>query len=289
MEQVTITAHAKINLSLDIIGRRADGYHELDTVMQSISLADTIYLAKTGDTTVSVHCDNLDLPQGRDNIADQAARAYFQAARLPVHGVSIDIKKRIPSQAGLGGGSADAAAVLFGLGLLFGELPQDILRETGASVGADVPFCLLGGCCRAKGIGEQLSPLPLLPDCTILVVKPAVGMSTAAAYAAYDRLPAGQPPHTEAMVSALHGGDLAEIGTAVDNVFAKTVSIPTVETIRSTLRTAGATGACMSGSGTAVFGLFASEAEARHCASAFSGTQTACWICHPVAAGCLPA
>lgn len=288
MEQITLTAHAKINLSLDIIGRRVDGYHELDTVMQSISLSDTVHLKKTAGTALSVYCDNTALPQGENNIAYQAAMAYFQAAGLPARGLSISIKKHIPSQAGLGGGSADAAAVLRGCCLLFGPLLEDTLIQAGASVGADVPFCLTGGCRRAKGIGEQLSPLPLLPDCTILIGKPEIGMSTTSAYAAYDHLPAGQPPHTVTLITALHCGNLEQIGNALDNVFIKTVPLPAVETICSAMCIAGAAGACMSGSGTAVFGLFAKEAHAHRCMQALSGTQTAFFLCHPVDVGCQP-
>lgn len=288
MEQITLTAHAKINLSLDITGRRTDGYHELDTVMQSISLSDTVHLIKTAGTALSVCCDSTALPQGQDNIAYRAAMAYFQAVGLPARGLSISIEKHIPSQAGLGSGSADAAAVLRGCCSLFGSLPEDTLIQAGASVGADVPFCLTGGCRRAKGIGEQLSPLPLLPDCTILIGKPEIGMSTPSAYAAYDRLPAGQPPHTDALIAALHCGNLEQIGNALDNVFAKTVPLPAVEMICSAMCTAGAAGACMSGSGTAVFGLFTEETQARHCMQALSGTQIFFSLCRPVDVGCQP-
>lgn len=288
MKQIVLQASAKINLSLDITGRRADGYHELDTVMQSVSLADTVELSKTADGTISVRCDDTSIPQGGDNIAHRAALAYFDAAGLPAQSVSVFIRKRIPSQAGLGGGSADAAAVLHGLCALFSPLPEDALLRAGASAGADVPFCLTGGTLRARGIGELLSPVPVLPACPMLIVKPPIGMSTAAAYAAYDHLPTGCPPRTGALLTALEDGSLDAIGAALDNAFANASPLPAVESIRRTLRAAGAVGACMSGSGTAVFGLFADEHTARHCAGTFDGTGVACFLCHPVSTGCIP-
>ncbi|MFT9056358.1 MAG: 4-(cytidine 5'-diphospho)-2-C-methyl-D-erythritol kinase [Ethanoligenens sp.] len=288
MEQITLQAYAKINLTLDIIGRRTDGYHELDTVMQSVSLADTVQLTKMPGGGLSVRCDNAQLPQDKENIAYRAAMTYFETAHMPVQDVSIVIRKQIPSQAGLGGGSADAAATLIGLCTLFGSLPTETLLQAGASIGADVPFCLTGGCLRARGIGELLSPLPLLPECTILIAKPAVGMSTADAYAAYDRLPVGQPPYTNALIAALSGRNLQKIGAALDNVFAKTAPLPAVEAIRTTMHAAGAAGACMSGSGTAVFALFADEVAARRCAASLSGAQITLFICQPIHAGCIP-
>lgn len=285
MKQVTLSAYAKINLSLDITGRRADGYHELDTVMQSVSLADTVRLVKIAGNAIALQCDRADLPQGPGNLAHQAAVAYFQAARQPVQGVSIFIKKQIPSQAGLGGGSADAAAVLRGLCTLFGNIPEDALLQAGASVGADVPFCLTGGCLRAQGIGEKLSLLPPLPHCIILIAKPAVGMSTAAAYAAYDRLPDKPPFHTGNLVNALSSGRLELTGTSLDNAFIKASSIPEIGSLCSALRAGGAVGTCMSGSGTAVFGLFAEQATARQCAASFANRQTDCFLCRPEAVG----
>lgn len=288
MEQIVLRAYAKINLSLDITGRRADGYHDLDTVMQSVSLADTVDLAKTADGIISVRCDDAAIPQDGENIAHRAALAYFDAAGLPVQGVSVGIRKRIPSQAGLGGGSADAAAVLRGLCALFAPLPEDALLRAGASVGADVPFCLTGGCLRAQGIGERLSPVPALPDCTVLIAKPPVGMSTVAAYAAYDRLPAGYPPRTGALIHALDCGSLSAVGAALDNVFASAAPLPAVESLCHALRAGGASGACMSGSGTAVFGLFTDAADARLCAETLSGNGAACFLCRPVPVGYTP-
>lgn len=290
MERIVLAAHAKINLALDITGRRADGLHELDTIMQSVSLADEVELVKAPGTDIAVRCEGAVsggvLPQGERNIAYRAARAYFQAAGFPAEGVSISIRKRIPTQAGLGGGSADAAAVLEGMARLFpAELSPEELLKAGVLVGADVPFCLTGGCLRARGIGERLSPLPPLPDCAVLIAKPEGGVSTAAAYAAYDRQETHGAPHTGALCAVLEEGRLGKVGARMGNVFAEVLPLSAVERLCADLRSAGAAGSCMSGSGSAVFGLFADEPSARSAAAAFSDEQAEAFFCRPVEKG----
>lgn len=284
MERVVLEARAKVNLTLDIAGRRADGYHELDTVMQSVTLCDEVSLRKAAGASIAVSCDAPGLPQGQDNIAHRAASAYFTAAGLPASGVTIGIHKRIPSQAGLGGGSADAAAVLAGLALLFpAGLSRDALLRAAARVGADVPFCLTGGTLRARGVGERLSAVPALPACTVLVAKPEVGVSTAEAYVAFDRLGQGTAARTPALCAALRGGGLAAVGAALGNAFVDALALPEVAALCAALRAGGAVGVCMSGSGSAVYGLFDDEAAARAQVAALG--RASCSVCSPAACG----
>ncbi len=282
MDEVTLRAYAKINLTLDLTGRRADGYHTLESVMQSVTLCDELTLRRTRGA-LAVRCDMAALPQGEANIAHRAACAYFAAAGLPVRGVDISIRKRIPAQAGLGGGSADAAAAIAGLARLFPVgLGHRSLLEIAADVGADVPFCLTGGTQLAAGIGERLFRLPAMPDCAVLIVKPAENISTAAAYAAFDAANQTFPGRTPACRAALAGGSAAELAQALGNAFADALAPPFVSALCARLRRAGALGTCMSGSGSAVFGLFS-----RYAAAAAFPAQAGetCLVCRPARAG----
>lgn len=283
MDELTLRAHAKVNLTLDITGRRADGYHTLDSVMQSVSLCDEVTLRRTDGAALTVRCDTARLPQGAGNIAHRAALSYFAAAELPAHGVEIFIRKRIPMQAGLGGGSADAAAALAGLAHLFPVgLGHRALLEIAAGVGADVPFCLTGGTLRAQGAGERLSSLPALADCAVLIVKPAENTPTAAAYAAFDAAAQSISRRTDALCAALAGGKIAPVAAAMGNAFADALTPPFEADLCARLRAAGALGACMSGSGTAVFGLFADEATAAGFCARKGETRL---LCRPARAG----
>ena len=284
--RVALLARAKINLTLDILGRRPDGYHEIETVMQSVTLADRVILRRTGRGGVAVESNNLSLPRGRDNLASRAAEAFFRAAGIANPGVSVRIDKRIPVAAGLAGGSADAAAVLRGLNLLFGtHMDEPRIREAGLSVGADVPFCLTGGTCLARGIGERLEPAGTLPTCAIVIVKPIESVSTAAAYASFDRLTSVRRPDTRAMLAALAAGDLAAVCTGLGNVFEQSESLPSVARIREQMRRDGALGVCMSGSGPSVYGIYADEARAGVSAARLRKSSGAVFICRPAAAG----
>ncbi|MCL6614831.1 MAG: 4-(cytidine 5'-diphospho)-2-C-methyl-D-erythritol kinase [Firmicutes bacterium] len=210
---VILAARAKINLSLDVRRRRPDGYHELDTVFQSLALHDTVMLRRVA-SGVEIACDQAGLPLGPKNLAYRAAEAVRRAYGVD-YGVRIDLKKRIPVAAGLGGGSADAAAVLRGLPALWGlpALPPDRLQALACDLGADVPFCLLGGTARGRGIGELLEPLPGLSGCDVLLVKPRAWLSTARVY---ERLDLGRAVHPEmdAVVEAIRRRDLLALGGA---------------------------------------------------------------------------
>lgn len=258
-----IAAHAKTNLFLDITGRRADGYHLIDTVFQSVALCDVVAVKLAGDITL--RCDAPGIPCDGRNIAHRAAAAFYARTGLS-GGADIWIEKHIPQEAGLGGGSADGAAVLFALNRLHGgPLSTQALCEAGLSVGADLPFCLLGGTARATGVGEALTPLPALSGAPIVIVKPPFGISTAAAYRAYDERP---PAPRRALDLA---GVLSLDPGALYNVFEElTDRRGEIAAIRRALCDGGASAALMSGSGSAVFGIFKTEAEAAESASALS-------------------
>lgn len=284
--QLVLLARAKINLTLDILGRRPDGYHEIETVMQSVTLSDRIILRRTGQGGVAVESSDLSLPRGRNNLACRAAEAFFRTAGIANPGISVRIDKRIPVAAGLAGGSADAAAVIRGLDRLFGtQLDEPRLLEAGLSVGADVPFCLTGGTRLARGIGERLECTGALPACALVIVKPLESVSTAAAYAAFDRLPSVRRPDTRAMLAALEAGDLTAVAAGVCNVFEQSERLPSVERIRDQMRRDGAMGVCMSGSGPSVYGIYADEAQAGSSAAHLRQSSGAVFVCRPSAGG----
>jgi 4-diphosphocytidyl-2-C-methyl-D-erythritol kinase len=265
--RAVVLAPGKVNLSLDITGTTADGYHTLDTVMQAVDLCDVGVISKQPGGEMRVSCSRPDVPENAANIAYKAARIFFSQLDLPVQGMSIHIDKIIPMEAGLAGGSADAAAVLRGMNHLFAAgVSEEKLRELGETVGADVPFCLAGGCHRARGKGELLTPLPTLPDCVLLLAKPPTGVSTRHAYSLYDQH-SGQLTHpdTQSMLAAIKTRDLPGIGQNMVNVFEELTKLDEVARLKSILLRGGALGAALSGSGSAVVGLFAGEEEAAEC------------------------
>ncbi len=260
-----VKAYAKINLTLDVTGKREDGFHTLDTVMQSISLSDDVTLEQTAEPGVRMRCSKGYLPVNEKNTAYRAACLFFERCGIRSAGLVIDIQKRIPTRAGMGGGSADAAAVLRGLNELYGaglKLPQ--LMELGEKIGADVPFCVHGGTCRCTGTGEILEPMPPLPACFLAVCKPPVGISTPRAYALLDSRPMSRVFSTPKMVTALETGDLRQIGKCLSNRFDQVMGLMQVRDVKKVMLAAGALGAMMTGSGSAVFGIFKTEAAARN-------------------------
>ena len=276
-----IDAPAKINLTLDITGRRADGYHLLRSVMQTVDLCDTVTLIPGGEG-IRLTVSDETLPADERNTAWKAAALFYEAAEL-TPAVDILIEKRIPQQAGMAGGSADAAAVLRGLNKLYDRpLTDSVLLILGEKIGADVPFCLLGGTMLAEGIGEELTALPTLPPVWITVVKPDVGVSTAAAYAAVDS--ADIPLHTEretALLAALRGGDVAGVAANVFNVFEDALALPEVAEVKAALAAFAPLGCQMTGSGSAVFAMFDSEDRATEAATALEALG-ATFVCRPM-------
>lgn len=285
LEEIRLLAMAKLNLTLDIRGRRADGYHEIETVMQSVTLADTVRLHRTGSGRLELRCSDSALPAGPENLAWRAAEAFFRAAGRSNSGIAMEIRKEIPAGAGLAGGSADAAAVLAGLDcLLDTHCGRERLCAVGASLGADIPFCLTGGTCLARGKGERLEPVPALPACEIVVAKPAESVSTAAAYRAFDRIADPVHPRLPAVTAALAAGDLAGVARNLGNVFEQAGAPAAVAAIRAAMREEGALGSAMTGSGSAVFGLFDCPERAKSCAARL-GERMAAFLCRPAARG----
>ena len=283
MDQVTEKAYAKLNLSLDVLRRREDGYHEMRMVMQSISLADDVTLLRQdGDVTIRTNLKYL--PCDDRNIAVRAARLFFAETGLP-GGVAITIKKRVPVCSGMAGGSSDAAAVLRGLCRLFGVAPGGKeLRRMAGMLGSDVAFCVAGGTALATGRGELLEDLPPLPDCLIVVCKPHFSISTPELFSRIRCERIRCRPDTDGLIGALGAGDLKNLARRMYNVFEDVLprSAGDVSAIRQTLMEHDALGAVMTGTGSAVFGLF-DDAEAAMSARAdLRETYDECFLARPV-------
>ncbi len=251
-------AYAKINLTLDVLGKRPDGYHDLKSVMQTISIRDDIEIDVGTGRPWCLRCDQEGIPCDEGNLAWKAAKIYLDAVKKDPEGLEIRITKRIPSQAGLGGGSADAAAVLRALNRYYGE-PLSILAlaELGAQVGSDVPFCTLCGTAMVEGRGERLRALPNMPECVFVVCKPDFSSSTPELYRKLDEAGIGVRPNNQAMESALLAGDLGKIAENVCNVFDPVVTAEHLELnyIKSICHSYGALTQQMTGSGSAVFAI----------------------------------
>jgi 4-diphosphocytidyl-2-C-methyl-D-erythritol kinase len=260
--EVWLRAFGKVNYALDVLGLRADGYHEISTVMQSISLADEVQLQRAaGGFDLSLEPEEVKIGSQERNTTYLAWKALQGLAgeELPV---KVTLRKEIPAGAGLGGGSANAAAVLVGLNELFSlGLRGDELRGIGVGIGADVPFCISGGTALGQGVGEILTPLPSPPAHRLVVAKPPRSADTAGMYRAYDETETESMRSVEPVVSALRSGSLPVLAAAVGNDLAPVTRrfIPEVATLERTLLASGALGASMSGSGTAVYGIFDDE------------------------------
>lgn len=262
MTEIEVGAYAKINLFLDITGRRSDGYHELNNIMQRIELHDNVTVHITErETGINVRCDNPDIPCDKRNIAYKAAEAYLNAAGVNAK-IDIEITKAIPVMAGLGGSSADGAAVLKALNSHFKRLDNDELLKTAAGLGADVPFCLFGSAAYCKGIGELMTAAEPLSDCTLLIVKPDFSCSTARGYGMYDLNPIADRGEPAALLKALKEGDLDAVGKGLYNVFEPLYNDGRLEAIKDELTENGALGALLSGSGSAVYGIFSDRDKA---------------------------
>ena len=276
MEIITESAFAKINLTLDVLGKRPDGYHDIRSIMQTISLRDDVVINVDTDAPWAVHCyreviedpkaeqsevrlETDGFPQDADNLAWRVAEAFFARTGKRTSGLEIFINKRIPTEAGLGGGSADAAAVLRGLNRYYGEpLSIAALCETGEAVGSDVPFCVLCGTAQVEGRGELLTQIPGVPEFFVVVCKPDFSVSTAELYAKLDEEFIEKRPDHRAMMSNLQKGELLGVGGSLCNVFEPLVLKDHFDLnyIRSMMITYGAYGAQMTGSGSAVFGIY---------------------------------
>ncbi len=259
MAEMRETAWAKLNLTLDVLGKRPDGYHELCMVMQSVALSDTVTI-RQGGAGISVRSNLEFLPTGPTNLAASAAIRLCEAAGRDWNGLEIVLDKKIPVCAGLAGGSSDAAAVLRGLNRELGlNYSLQELARIGEQVGSDVPYCVYGSTMLARGRGEVLTPLPPLPWCYVVLCKPRYSISTPELFRRIDGVRLTCRPDTAGMEEALQAGDLAGAARRMYNVFEDVLPRPVgtaVAEIKRTLIEAGALGACMSGTGPTVFGLF---------------------------------
>lgn len=276
---LTVKAFAKINLTLDVLGKRPDGYHNVDMVMQSISLCDQIVLEKNSLEGIALSCNRRDIPTNESNTAYKAAKLFFDYAGIK-KGATIYINKKIPSQAGLGGGSADAAAVLHGLNNVFeAGFSLDELCEVAKHVGSDVPFCVHGGTMLATGTGTTLSALSPMPYCVYIVIKPPVDVSTAEAYRRCDlRDLSDKKTHSTMLIRAIEDEDIAEISKHLYNDFEEVMDILLVSQIKNTLLKKGAKGALMTGSGSAVYGVFDNIDTAAECGRYIARTMKSCEV-----------
>ncbi len=274
MQIITESAFAKINLTLDVLRKREDGYHDIKSIEQTISLRDDVVINLGTKEPWQVHCyrevlpeiegeesvlDTQGLPQDDDNLAWKAAKIYFDRTNIDPDGIEIFINKRIPTEAGLGGGSADAAAVLRALNRHYGApMSLPALCELGFSVGADVPFCTMCGTALVEGRGEKLTRLPEIKEFFVVVCKPEFSVSTPELYRKIDEVVIDKRPDHNAMMSNLQKGELLGIGGSMCNVFEPVVMKDhfDINYIKSMMITYGAYGAQMTGSGSAVFGIF---------------------------------
>ncbi|SCH26727.1 4-diphosphocytidyl-2-C-methyl-D-erythritol kinase [uncultured Clostridium sp.] len=262
-----VQANAKLNLTLDVLGKRPDGYHDMRMVMQSITLSDTLTVKENGGRGLRVGTNLHFLPNNEKNLAAQAALRFWEARGTGVKGLDITIEKRIPVCAGMAGGSSDAAAVLRALNQMEGE-PFSILElaRIGERVGSDVPYCVLGGTALAEGRGEVLTPLPPLPHCWVVVCKPPFPISTPELFAQLDRVRVTRRPDTQGVMDALAAEDLEGVARRMYNVFEDVLpdrQRSRVADIKNTLIHCGALGATMSGTGPSAFGLFTQLEKAK--------------------------
>ena len=263
MDEIELRAHGKINLSLDVLGRRNDGYHEVKMIMHTVALHDGIFIKKERERGIRMECNLPSLPTNEENLMVRAAKAIMDEFSIE-EGLSLRLMKRLPVAAGMAGGSADAAAVFHGMNQLFHlNLSTEELEKRAVKFGADIPFCLHKGCYLSEGIGEKLKKLPTLPPCTILLVKPAFSLSTKLIYKNLhlENFTDKEHPEVDDMIEKLESGDLEEICKLGGNLLEK-VSIslrPEIQAIKDFLIKEGALLSLMSGTGPTVFGIFPEE------------------------------
>ena len=267
MDEITVQAPAKLNLTLDVLGRREDGYHDLKMVMQSITLADRLTLRPGRAPGIQVSSSFHFLPTGEKNLAGKAAVCFYQALGRPARDLDIAITKHVPVCAGMAGGSSDAAAVLRALNQLEGSpFSPEELAHVGEGVGSDVPYCVLGCTALAQGRGEVLTPLSPLPHCWVVACKPDFPVSTPELFARIDSCRIRRRPDADGLMAALDQGDLMEVARRMYNVFEDVLperQFARVADIKNTLIQQGALGANMSGTGPTAFGLFSSQSQAQ--------------------------
>ena len=266
MDSISCKAYGKINLSLDVVGKRTDGYHLVRMVMQQVGIYDSIEIQKTAGTDISVSTESGEIPTGPDNLVFRAADVMRKTFGI-TDGLSIHLIKRIPVAAGMAGGSSDAAAVFRGIRDLY-ELPADNrrLEELALPLGADIPYCIAGGTQLSEGIGEVLTVLPPSPSCTLLVVKPDLYIATPAVYKAFDHIPENEVihPDVDAQVDAIRKGDLFGVAKTCGNVLEQQTGAdhPVIGQLERFFLSHGALQSIMTGSGPTVFAIYDDHAKA---------------------------
>ncbi len=285
--KITLKAYAKINLMLDILSRLENGYHDLFMIMQSVSLYDEVTVEKTDSKDITITCDVPSIPTDEKNIAYKAAVAFLGYTGIENSGIAIDIKKNIPHAAGLAGGSTDGAAVIVALDKLFGtNLREKDIIAIGSKVGADVPFCALGGTMLAQYTGTVLSHLPDLDLPYIIITKPTQDVSTAEAYAAFDSAERVRHLDKNGMLQAVIASDKEKVYEKVGNVFEQFIDVTERVIIKDIMRKNGAVCACMSGSGPSVFGIFEDKNSAEKCLDELKKSYPQSYLCSSTDSGC---
>lgn len=265
MDKLELKALAKINLGLDVLGRRENGYHDVRMVMQTIHLYDDVILEKTKEPGIHLETNLPYLPVDENNIAYKAAKLLQDEFGI-TEGIRIRLKKYIPVSAGMAGGSTNAAAVLFGMNRMYGlGLTEQQLKDRGVKLGADVPYCIMRGTVLAEGIGEILTPLPPMPKCYVLIAKPGISVSTKIVYEKFDALKDVEHPDIDRLMLGLENGNLAEVASSMGNVLeGVTIGLyPVIENIKQVMIQEGALNAMMSGSGPTVFGIYEDRRTAK--------------------------
>lgn len=281
-----VKAAAKLNLMLDMIKKLDNGYHSLFMVMQSVSLYDTVSVEQNNLGKIIIESDSAEMPKDSTNIAFRCAEKFFDAVGISKRGITIGIGKNIPMAAGIAGGSADGAAVLYCLNKIYGaNLSNDELCEIGGKVGADIPFSLTGGTAVVLNTGNVIAPVKPLSDCKIIIVKPQQDVPTKEAYAMLDSIQRLRHLDKVGMLEAAANGDYKAICSKCGNVFEQAVEVPERPYIKSTMRSHGADACLMSGSGPTVFGLFSDESKAKKCFNDLKSSYKNVFECSPVNKG----
>ena len=275
MKKIKLNAYGKINLGLDVLGKRDDGYHDLDMIMQSVDLFDKIVITKNKTGEITVKSNTSKIPNDESNLAYKAALVLIDEFQIK-NGVDIEIEKNIPISGGMAGGSTDCAAVLKGMNKLFKlRLSEQDLMDRGVKLGADVPFCILGKTARAEGIGEVLTPVPNKLKGYIVLAKPPISVSTGFVYGRIDEVEVKNKPDTEAMIKAIKKKDLKGLADTICNVLEEVTipDYPIVQEIKDKMMANGALNAMMTGSGPTVFGLFDDKKKATEAVDALKESR----------------
>lgn len=285
--KIVVKSPAKINLYLDILGKRTDGYHNVNMIMQSVSLFDTVTVSMACEEKIEISSNVKFDGDEKTNTAYIAANEFFKYTGVKVCGLNIHLEKKIPVCAGLAGGSTDAAGVLLALNEIFKtNLSKNDLADIGKNVGADVPFCVFGGTMLSSGTGTTLTALSHMPDCHIVIVKPKISVSTQKAYAMSDKLNQTNAPDISDLIDEIKSNSLKLMSDCMYNKFEQVLNLDEIDKIKNVLIDNGAIGTSMSGSGPSVFGIFNDEGSAKLCTSILKEKYNDVFLCNPIKTGC---